>query len=85
VTVELPAGSRIEADAGIGALRFTGQLGKCQVKMGAGDVELEQVGPLDLRTMTCRRRRGSRSTSGPDRLLAAARVYDDVEPPAGHP
>lgn len=50
VTVELPAGSQIEADAGIGALRFTGQLGKCQVKMGAGDVELEQVGPLDLRT-----------------------------------
>jgi DUF4097 and DUF4098 domain-containing protein YvlB len=50
VTVELPVGSRIEADAGIGALRFTGQLGKCQVKMGAGDVELEQVGPLDLRT-----------------------------------
>jgi DUF4097 and DUF4098 domain-containing protein YvlB len=50
VTVELPAHSRIDADAGIGSLRFTGQLGKCQVKMGAGDVELEQVGPLDLRT-----------------------------------
>jgi len=27
-----------------------GQLGKCRVKMGAGDVELEQVGPLDLQT-----------------------------------
>jgi DUF4097 and DUF4098 domain-containing protein YvlB len=50
VTVELPAGSQIEADAGIGALRFMGQLGKCRVKMGAGDVELEQVGPLDLQT-----------------------------------
>jgi len=50
VTVELPAGSQIEADAGIGALRFTGQLGKCRVKIGAGDVELEQVGPLDLQT-----------------------------------
>jgi DUF4097 and DUF4098 domain-containing protein YvlB len=50
VTVELPAGSQIEADAGIGALRFMGQLGKCRVKMGAGDVELEQVGPLDLKT-----------------------------------
>ena len=50
VTVELPAGSQIEADAGIGALRCTGQLGKCRVKMGAGDVELEQVGPLDLQT-----------------------------------
>jgi len=50
VTVELPAGSQIEADSGIGALRFTGELGKCRVKMGAGDVELEQVGPLDLQT-----------------------------------
>ena len=50
VAVELPAGSQIEADAGIGALRFTGQLGKCRIKMGAGDVELEQVGPLDLQT-----------------------------------
>ena len=50
VTVELPAGSQIEADSGIGALRFTGELGKCRVKMGAGDIELEQVGPLDLQT-----------------------------------
>ena len=50
VTVELPADSQIEAEAGIGALRFTGQLGKCRVKIGAGDVELEQVGPLDLHT-----------------------------------
>jgi DUF4097 and DUF4098 domain-containing protein YvlB len=48
VTVELPAGSRIEAEAGIGALRFSGQLGKCRVKIGAGDVELDEVGPVDL-------------------------------------
>lgn len=48
VTVELPAGSQIAAEAGIGALRFTGQLGKCRVKIGAGDVELGQVGPVDL-------------------------------------
>jgi hypothetical protein len=50
VTVELPAGSRIEADAGAGTLRGAGQLGKCRVKMGAGNVELDRVGPLDLRT-----------------------------------
>jgi len=50
VSVELPAGSQVEADSGIGTLRFTGQLGKCRVKIGAGDVELEQVGPLDLQT-----------------------------------
>jgi DUF4097 and DUF4098 domain-containing protein YvlB len=48
VTVELPAGSQIEAEAAIGALRFSGQLGKCRVKMGAGDVELDKVGPVDL-------------------------------------
>jgi DUF4097 and DUF4098 domain-containing protein YvlB len=48
VTVELPAGSQIEAEAGIGSLRFTGQLGKCRVKMGAGDVELGKTGPADL-------------------------------------
>jgi DUF4097 and DUF4098 domain-containing protein YvlB len=48
VTVELPAGSQIEADAGLGALRFAGQLGRCRVKMGAGNVELDKVGPVDL-------------------------------------
>lgn len=48
VTVELPAGSQIQAEAGIGAVRCSGQLGKCRVKMGAGDVELGQVGPADL-------------------------------------
>jgi Putative adhesin len=50
VTVELPAGSRIDADTGAGALRGTGQLGQGRVKIGAGNVELDRVGPLDLRT-----------------------------------
>lgn len=50
VTVELPAGSRIDADAGVGALRFGGRLGRCQAKIGAGDVEVDQAGPVDLHT-----------------------------------
>jgi putative adhesin len=50
VAVELPAGSQIEADAGVGALRFAGRLGKCQAKIGAGDVEVAQAGPVDLRS-----------------------------------
>jgi DUF4097 and DUF4098 domain-containing protein YvlB len=50
VTVELPTGSSIEADAGIGALRFVGRLGKCQAKIGAGYVEVEQAGPVDLQS-----------------------------------
>ena len=48
VTVELPAGSQIDAEAGIGALRFTGPLGKCRAKMGAGSVEVDEAGPVDL-------------------------------------
>jgi DUF4097 and DUF4098 domain-containing protein YvlB len=50
VTVELPAGSQIEADAGVGALRFAGRLGKCQAKIGAGSVEVDQAGPVDLQS-----------------------------------
>jgi DUF4097 and DUF4098 domain-containing protein YvlB len=48
VTVELPASSAIEADVGVGALRFAGRLGKCQAKIGAGHVEVDQAGPVDL-------------------------------------
>ena len=48
VTVELPAGSQVEADSGIGALRFSGQLGKCQAKIGAGSIDVEEAGPVDL-------------------------------------
>ena len=48
VTVELPAGSQIEAEAGIGSLRLSGQLGKCRVKVGGGSVELDNGGPVDL-------------------------------------
>jgi DUF4097 and DUF4098 domain-containing protein YvlB len=48
VTVQLPAGSQIEAEAGIGALRFSGQLGKCRAKIGAGTIELDQAGPVDI-------------------------------------
>jgi DUF4097 and DUF4098 domain-containing protein YvlB len=48
VTVQLPAGSQMEADTGIGALRFSGQLGQCRAKIGAGAIELDQAGPVDL-------------------------------------
>jgi hypothetical protein len=50
VTVELPTGSQIDADAGVGALRFAGRVGKCQAKIGAGDVEVDHAGPADLHT-----------------------------------
>ena len=48
VTVDLPAGSRLRADAGVGALRSTGRLADCRAKIGAGEIDLENTGPVNL-------------------------------------
>ena len=50
VTIDLPAGSRLRADAGIAALRSTGRLAECRAKAGAGEIDLENAGPVDLTT-----------------------------------
>ena len=48
VTVDVPAGSRLRADAGVAVLRSTGSLADCRVKIGAGEIDLENTGPADL-------------------------------------
>jgi len=50
VTVELPAGSRLQGNAGVGAFRSEGDLGDCRLSSGAGDVELDQCDALDVNT-----------------------------------
>lgn len=50
VTIELPAGSRVRADAQVAAIRAAGRLGECRIRTGAGDVQLNHTGPLDLHT-----------------------------------
>jgi DUF4097 and DUF4098 domain-containing protein YvlB len=50
VTIDLPAGSRLRADAGLAALRSTGRLAECQAKTGAGEIDLESTGAADLTT-----------------------------------
>ncbi|HUC15044.1 MAG TPA: DUF4097 family beta strand repeat-containing protein, partial [Acidimicrobiales bacterium] len=50
VKIELPSGSRLRGEAGVGRLRTTGVLGECTFKVGAGDIQLTQAGPLQLRT-----------------------------------
>jgi DUF4097 and DUF4098 domain-containing protein YvlB len=50
VTVELPAGSRLQGNAGIGTFRSEGRLGDCRVSSGAGDTELDECGTLDVNT-----------------------------------
>jgi DUF4097 and DUF4098 domain-containing protein YvlB len=49
VTVDLPAGSQVRAEATVGAVRAIGVLGECRVKTSAGDIEIDESGPADLR------------------------------------
>lgn len=50
VAVELPVGSKLHADTAMGAIRTTGRLGQCRIKMAAGDIDLDEAGPADLST-----------------------------------
>lgn len=52
VTVDLPAGSKVQVDSGVGGVRTTGTLAACRVKSGAGDVQVDRVegGRLSLET-----------------------------------
>ncbi|MGD0809713.1 MAG: DUF4097 family beta strand repeat-containing protein [Acidimicrobiales bacterium] len=61
IKIGLPSGSRLRGEAGVGELRVIGPsraaqvrvdglLGECTFKVGAGDIQLSQAGPLQLRT-----------------------------------
>jgi hypothetical protein len=50
VTVELPEGSVLRADTGVGDFRCDGRLGDVDVKTGVGGVRLDQTGALRVRT-----------------------------------
>jgi DUF4097 and DUF4098 domain-containing protein YvlB len=50
VTVELPEGSSLRADAGVADVRGDGRLGDIDVKSGVGDVRLDQSRALRVRT-----------------------------------
>jgi hypothetical protein len=50
VTVELPEGSRIDAEAGLADFRADGRLGDTRIQSGAGDVRVDLTGELHLAT-----------------------------------
>lgn len=50
VTIEMPAGSALHADGAMAVFRCSGRLGKCRIKVSAGDIEVDQAGPVDLST-----------------------------------
>lgn len=52
VTIELPAGSRVQGSTGLGDLHATGRLGACRYKTGTGHIQLEHTGELHLHTAT---------------------------------
>jgi hypothetical protein len=50
VAVELPAGSRVDGEVGVAALRSTGRLDDLRYKTGAGEIHVDHAGPVRLRT-----------------------------------
>lgn len=50
VLIELPAGSAVQGKLGVGDLVAEGPLGVCEIKTGAGDLQIEQAERADLKT-----------------------------------
>ncbi len=40
----------MRAEAGMAALRGVGRLGECHFKTGVGEIQLDETGPLELKT-----------------------------------
>jgi hypothetical protein len=71
IVVELPTGSSVQGEIRFGNLRTEGRLGACAVKTGAGDITLDEAGPIDVRT-------GAGTVS-----IAVATGHSDVESASG--
>lgn len=50
VQIDLPSGSRLHAEGGVATLRTTGPLGDCYVKSGIGDIQLDEIANLEVKT-----------------------------------
>ena len=50
VQIDLPAGSQVQGAAGVGSLQCQGRLGECSFHTGVGDIQLEDAGPVELKT-----------------------------------
>jgi DUF4097 and DUF4098 domain-containing protein YvlB len=50
VTVDLPTGSNVQGDTGMGDFGCEGRLGECRLKTAMGNIALEHTGVLHLKT-----------------------------------
>ncbi|QGN47630.1 DUF4097 family beta strand repeat-containing protein [Micromonospora sp. WMMD558] len=48
VTIELPSGSQVQGDTGMGEFHCEGRFGECRLKSGYGPIRLDQAGPVHL-------------------------------------
>lgn len=50
VAIDLPAGSRVDAEAAVGDISCDGRLGVCNFTTSVGNIRLDETGPLHLNT-----------------------------------
>jgi Putative adhesin len=50
VTIELPTGSQVQGDSGMGDFGCEGHLGECRFKTGMGNIRLDHTSALHLKT-----------------------------------
>lgn len=50
VQIALPSGSHLRGDGAIAALHCTGRLGECRYRTSLGDIQVDQAGPVHLKT-----------------------------------
>ncbi len=50
IRVGLPTDSHLRGTAGVAALHCSGRLGQCQFTTGVGDIDVEQAGPVEIKT-----------------------------------
>ena len=50
VEIGVPAGSHVGGQAGVAALSCKGRIGECRYKVGVGDIQLDQAGPVQLKS-----------------------------------
>ncbi|KRE22344.1 DUF4097 family beta strand repeat-containing protein [Agromyces sp. Soil535] len=71
ITIELPTGSAVRGEISYGNVRTEGRLGWCAVKTGAGEITIDEAGPIELRT------------GAGDVSVATATGHSDIETRAG--
>lgn len=50
VRIEMPSGSNVRVEAAVASMHATGLLGECRYKTGAGDIRIDEAGPVSLKT-----------------------------------